>query len=69
MGIKEEAIKLAAVIAGLKPKDEMTLVILPEFEKFQEEVRQAVEFELRSNGEQALVELNGHLSLRASTYN
>ncbi len=68
MGIKEEAVNLAAVIAGLKPKDEMTLVILPQFENCQEDVRKAVEFELRSNGEQAHVELIGHLSLRASTY-
>ncbi|KGG90831.1 hypothetical protein P245_15305 [Comamonas thiooxydans] len=68
MSIQKEAAELSAVIGRMLFNTEMTLTIAPEFEGREADVKQAVEAELARFGNRALVELNGPLSLRASTF-
>lgn len=68
MSIQNEAKDLAGVISRMHINTEMSLGIAPGFEGREDEVKKAVETELERLGERAVVEVNGHLSLRASTF-
>lgn len=68
MDIQKEVAKLVAAIVCLPVNDEMTLAISCEFEGHEADIKQAVEAELLRIGERVFVELNGPLSLYASTF-
>lgn len=67
MSIQKEADGLAKVILEMHANTEMTLVIAPEFEGHEADIKQAVEAVLAKRKSPAVVELNGRLNLYAST--